>query len=252
MDRFVDYAATKRGMAARCSVDAGFNVFARHRGRSAARSRRCWPPASRPGCCAPTWTPTSVRAMRAVWQVDDAERARRMLRVLMDGLRVCPIGRHAAQLVRGTADHWVHDEPVPRLCGPDGASDLRAQVPVAGLRADRARALRALLVLERPGRDDRVRGERTGRRGLRRPRERPRAHGRGRPLGGRARRGRAERSPSSVRWPRWTRRTARSSAWTGPGRRRARRCSRPSGPSPRPVAPPTRRTRRRSRRRSAW
>ena len=71
MDRFIDYTATKRGMAARRSTRT---FRPPSRARSAGRSRRCSRRAWRPACCAPTWTPTtSGAAMGAVWQVTDAE-----------------------------------------------------------------------------------------------------------------------------------------------------------------------------------
>ena len=232
MDRFVDYTATKRGMAA--ALDADFKVAAVGQdprgGRDAARRGRGGRRAAR----------GRGRRRRA----RDAERRlaghRRRARAAdaagADGRPArCPIGRHAAQLVRGTADHWVHDEPVQRRGGPDGAPDLRAQVPVAGLRAARARALRAAT----PTGTSRARRSRSPRaNGPAWPSSPPRTTSCSRSWpprsAARARRGRVDagRRACGGRGGQGGRR--RSSAWTAPGRRRARRCSRPSASEPAP------------------
>jgi len=85
MDRFVDYTATKRGMAA--ALDADFKVAQSGKIRGAVETLRA--AGVEAGVLRADVDTDDVRGMlNAVWQVTDAERARRMLRVLMDGLRV--------------------------------------------------------------------------------------------------------------------------------------------------------------------
>ncbi|MDA0170495.1 TetR/AcrR family transcriptional regulator [Solirubrobacter taibaiensis] len=85
MDRFIDYTATKRGMAA--ALDADFKVAQSGKVRGAVETLRA--AGVDAGVLRADVDTDDVRGMlNAVWQVTDAERARRMLRVLMDGLRV--------------------------------------------------------------------------------------------------------------------------------------------------------------------
>ena len=85
MDRFIDYTAAKRGMAA--ALDADFKVAQSGKIRGAVETLRAAGVES--GVLRADVDTDDVRGMlNAVWQVTDAERARRMLRVLMDGLRV--------------------------------------------------------------------------------------------------------------------------------------------------------------------
>ncbi|MBE2316138.1 TetR/AcrR family transcriptional regulator [Solirubrobacter sp. CPCC 204708] len=85
MDRFIDYTATKRGMAA--ALDADFKAVQSGKIRGAVETLRA--AGVEAGVLRADVDADDVRAMMgAVWQITDPERARRMLRVLMDGLRV--------------------------------------------------------------------------------------------------------------------------------------------------------------------
>jgi len=85
MDRFIDYTATQRGMAA--ALDADFKAAQSGKVRGAVETLRA--AGVEAGVLRADVDADDVRGMLyAVWQVTDAERARRMLRVLMDGLRV--------------------------------------------------------------------------------------------------------------------------------------------------------------------
>jgi AcrR family transcriptional regulator len=85
MDRFIDYTATKRGMAA--ALDADVKAAQSGKIRGAVETLRA--AGVEAGVLRADVDADDVRAMMgAVWQITDAERARRMLRVLMDGLRV--------------------------------------------------------------------------------------------------------------------------------------------------------------------
>jgi AcrR family transcriptional regulator len=85
MDRFIDYTATKRGMAA--LLDADVKAVSSGKIREAIETLRT--AGVDAGVLRPDVDADDVRGMMgAVWQVTDPERARRMLRVLMDGLRV--------------------------------------------------------------------------------------------------------------------------------------------------------------------
>ena len=87
MDRFVDYTATKRGMADVLNAD----MRAATAGQIPAAIGRLLSAGVEAGTLRPDVDVEDVRAMiAAVWQITDGERARRMLRVLMDGLRVLP------------------------------------------------------------------------------------------------------------------------------------------------------------------
>jgi hypothetical protein len=87
MDRFIDYTATKRGMAA--ALDADVKAASSGRIRGAVETLRA--AGVEAGVLRSDVDADDVRGMMgAVWQITDSERARRMLRVLMDGLRVKP------------------------------------------------------------------------------------------------------------------------------------------------------------------
>jgi AcrR family transcriptional regulator len=85
MDRFIDYTGTKRGMAA--ALDADVKAAQSGKIRGAVETLRA--AGVEAGVLRSDVDADDVRGMMgAVWQITDAERARRMLRVLMDGLRV--------------------------------------------------------------------------------------------------------------------------------------------------------------------
>jgi AcrR family transcriptional regulator len=85
MDRFIDYTATKRGMAA--ALDADVKAAQSGKIRGAVETLRA--AGVEAGVLRADVDADDVRGMMgAVWQITDGERARRMLRVLMDGLRV--------------------------------------------------------------------------------------------------------------------------------------------------------------------
>jgi AcrR family transcriptional regulator len=85
MDRFIHYTATKRGVVA--ALDADVKAAQTGKIRGAVETLRAAGVES--GVLRADVDADDVRSMMgAVWQITDPERARRMLRVLMDGLRV--------------------------------------------------------------------------------------------------------------------------------------------------------------------
>jgi AcrR family transcriptional regulator len=94
MGRFVEYAATKRGMSEALSsaVASGLPLFAGTRGQMLAALTQLIEAAVAAGTIRPDADPEDVlRAMGGVWQMSDGpewrEQARRLLSLLMDGLR---------------------------------------------------------------------------------------------------------------------------------------------------------------------
>jgi AcrR family transcriptional regulator len=87
LDRFVDYSATKRGMGEAINGDAR----AAGTDQIAESVRTLVGAAVTAGAIRPDVEVEDVRGMlRVVWQVSDADQARRMFRILMDGLKVKP------------------------------------------------------------------------------------------------------------------------------------------------------------------
>lgn len=85
MDRFVDYTATKRGMAGVLDAD----MRAATAGKIPAAIGLLLSAGAEAGTLRPDVDVEDVRGMiAAVWQITDGERARRMLGVLLDGLKV--------------------------------------------------------------------------------------------------------------------------------------------------------------------
>ena len=94
MSRFVEYAATKRGMseALRTAVASGLPLFANTRARMLDALRRLLDAAAADGSIRPDADADDVlRAMGGIWQMSDGpqwrEQAQRLLALLMDGLR---------------------------------------------------------------------------------------------------------------------------------------------------------------------
>jgi AcrR family transcriptional regulator len=90
MDRFVAYAAAKQGMKSALHelAAAGADPFAGVRGRMLEAIGSLLAAGVAAGTIrADVDAEDVLRAMGAVWLVDDAEQARRLLRLLMDGLR---------------------------------------------------------------------------------------------------------------------------------------------------------------------
>jgi AcrR family transcriptional regulator len=94
MGRFVEYAATKRGMSEALSsaVASGLPLFANTRSQMLSALTQLIDAAVADGSIRPDADPEDVlRAMGGVWQMSDGpqwrEQARRLLALLMDGLR---------------------------------------------------------------------------------------------------------------------------------------------------------------------
>src|SRR4051812_14484291 len=90
MDRFVAYATAKKGMrdALQSVVAGGSDLFADARGQIVGAIALLLAVGVEAGTLRPDVDAEDVmRAMGAVWLVDDEEQARRLLRLLMDGLR---------------------------------------------------------------------------------------------------------------------------------------------------------------------
>jgi AcrR family transcriptional regulator len=90
MDRFVSYSTAKRGMrgALQSVVASGSNLYAETRGQIVAAVATLLAAGAADGTLrADVDAEDVLRAMGAVWLVDDEEQARRLLRLLMDGLR---------------------------------------------------------------------------------------------------------------------------------------------------------------------
>jgi AcrR family transcriptional regulator len=90
MDRFVAYAAAKRGMksALNAIVASGSDLFLNARRQQLEAIGRLLDAGVAAGTIRSDVDADDVlRAMGAVWQVDDPEQARKLLRLLMDGLR---------------------------------------------------------------------------------------------------------------------------------------------------------------------
>jgi hypothetical protein len=89
MDRFVTYAAAKRGMksALNAIVASGSDLFLNARRQQLEAIGRLLDAGVAAGTIRSDVDADDVlRAMGAVWQVDDPEQARKLLRLLMDGL----------------------------------------------------------------------------------------------------------------------------------------------------------------------
>ncbi|MDA0181133.1 TetR/AcrR family transcriptional regulator [Solirubrobacter phytolaccae] len=87
MDRFVDYTATKRGMADVLTADMREATV----GKIPGAIELLVGAGVKAGTIRADVDADDVRGMiGAVWKVTDGERARRMLRVLIDGLKVIP------------------------------------------------------------------------------------------------------------------------------------------------------------------
>jgi AcrR family transcriptional regulator len=90
MDRFVTYAAAKRGMKSALSaiVASGSDLFVDARRQQLNAIGRLLDAGIAAGTIRSDVDADDVlRAMGAVWQVDEPEQARKLLRLLMDGLR---------------------------------------------------------------------------------------------------------------------------------------------------------------------
>jgi AcrR family transcriptional regulator len=94
MSRFVEYAATKRGMseALRAAVASGLPLFANTRARMLDALRRLLEAAAADGTIrADVDADDVLRAMGGIWHMSDGpewrEQAQRLLALLMDGLR---------------------------------------------------------------------------------------------------------------------------------------------------------------------
>jgi len=90
MERWIAYTATKRGMADALNavVAGGSDVRVQTREQIVASIARLLEAGVAAGTLRDDVQPDDVmRAVGAVWQVTDPEQARRMLRLLMDGLR---------------------------------------------------------------------------------------------------------------------------------------------------------------------
>jgi AcrR family transcriptional regulator len=90
MDRFVSYSTAKKGMrdALQSVVASGSDLFAEARGQIVGAITLLLTAGVEAGTLRPDVDAEDVmRAMGAVWLVDDEEQARRLLRLLMDGLR---------------------------------------------------------------------------------------------------------------------------------------------------------------------
>lgn len=90
MERFVTYAAAKRGMKSALNAIAasGSDPFVGARRRQLEAIGRLLDAGVAAGTIrADVDADDVLRAMSAVWQVDDPEQARKLLRLLMDGLR---------------------------------------------------------------------------------------------------------------------------------------------------------------------
>jgi len=87
MDRFIEYAATKRGMSGVLTADMRQAAT----GKIPGSIEVLLSAGVQAGTLRADVEVEDVRAMiAAVWQITDGERARRMLRVLLDGLKVVP------------------------------------------------------------------------------------------------------------------------------------------------------------------
>jgi len=90
MERWIAYTATKRGMAEALNnvVAGGSSVRQETREQIVAAISQLHQAGVEAGTLRSDVTPDDVmRAVGAVWQVTDVEQARRLLRLLMDGLR---------------------------------------------------------------------------------------------------------------------------------------------------------------------
>ena len=90
MDRFVAYATAKRGMksALNAIVASGSDLFVNARRQQLDAISKLLDAGVAAGSIRSDVGPDDVlRAMGAVWQVDDPEQARKLLGLLMDGLR---------------------------------------------------------------------------------------------------------------------------------------------------------------------
>ena len=90
MDRFVTYSTAKKGMrdALQSVVASGSDLFAEARGQIIGAITLLLAAGVEAGVLRPDVdAEDAMRAMGAVWLVDDEEQARRLLRLLMDGLR---------------------------------------------------------------------------------------------------------------------------------------------------------------------
>jgi AcrR family transcriptional regulator len=90
MDRFVSYAAAKRGMKSMLNamVASGSDLFVNARRRQREAVAKLLAAGVEAGTIRSDVDADDVlRAMGAVWQVDEPEQARTLLRLLMDGLR---------------------------------------------------------------------------------------------------------------------------------------------------------------------
>jgi AcrR family transcriptional regulator len=90
MDRFVTYAAAKRGMkgALNAIVASGSDLFVNARRQQHEAIAKLLDAGVAAGTIRSDVDADDVlRAMGAVWQVDDLEQAHKLLRLLMDGLR---------------------------------------------------------------------------------------------------------------------------------------------------------------------
>ncbi len=90
MDRFVSYSTAKKGMrdALQSVVAGGSDLFADARGQIVGAIALLLAAGVADGTLRPDVDAEDVmRAMGAVWLIDDEDQARRLLRLLMDGLR---------------------------------------------------------------------------------------------------------------------------------------------------------------------
>jgi AcrR family transcriptional regulator len=96
MDRFVSYSTAKKGMrdALQSVVAGGSDLFGDARGQIVGAIALLLEAGVEAGTLRPDVDAEDVmRAMGAVWLVDDEDQARRLLRLLMDGLRHGTAGR---------------------------------------------------------------------------------------------------------------------------------------------------------------